>query len=435
MLGHNEQLPMHLDYRPPQLVPAGTNTTLMSTPATNQASFTAGQQIIVDLPARGYLNPTTLNMRYKYVQTSAVGSSSMIGCPLYTPFIRAEVYAGSTSLENLSQYNQIVGFLLANTQLSLSDKYSAQPTLGYNSDATLSSVENFDGRTMASSGETGYFSGPLINCLSNCERFIPLFLTGSLRIILTMDALSSMCTSTIPFTGFTISNFELTYELVDFPQHINATVASMPVINIKSQTFLNTAQPLASGISGTIDLVYNMRAQSVKSAFILFTGTSANSVNKWGDAWDPTSRSGEVSIFIGTQVYPSRPLSFLNNPVGVLTQLRQASSALKFNNFRSSLDKSNNMCIDSLEFNGYINDSTTASTLIAPSKAIIGIHLEAINGEDQYLLSGISTQQTTISVRLTTSTATVQAHNVNLILACDYLLSIDNVTGMTSAKI
>jgi hypothetical protein len=175
---------------------------------------------------------------------------------------------------------------------------------------------------------------------------------------------------------------------------------------------------VATATSGSISLVYNQKYASVKSAYVLPTGTSANSLNKWGDSYDMTSGNGEYSIVIAGVNYPQRPLSALNNKSYVVQELRRASGNLD--------DKINNMAINSVEFYKVGNDATTYAV---PAKFIIGIPLEKLHiDNDKAILSGVSTNNSNITVNINTATATAQAHTINLILNYDAIIEVDTMS-------
>ena len=86
-------------------------------------------------------------------------------------------------------------------------------------------------------------------------------------------------------------------------------VRNMGPFYIKSQSFFNTAYNLASGVSGSVTIPYNQSFQRIKSLYFNFSGTTSNSLNKWGDSFDVTSGSGDYSVTIGGRNYPQAPLS------------------------------------------------------------------------------------------------------------------------------
>ena len=437
-----EQLPDSIDYFTPlPQIPKGAQATSMVSQPINGSVFTAGSQIWVDLPQKGFLVPDSLAIRYKGsvgVVPATGAASSMIGLPYLNPFVRSEVYCGSTQLEVISQYNQ-VSTLVSNITMDVAQKYALQSAYGYATTGPDLTMDKMDGRVCVNSTtfvDNYSVAGPLPNILSNAKKLIPLFLTGSMRVILTVDAISNMFVTTtavnIP-TTFSINNFELVYEIIDFGYEIQQAIRmKAPKIFIKSQTLTNQAQVAAAGTQGVQDYVFNIRNQSIKAVFASLSGTAANSLNKWGDSFDVTQRSGEYSLQIAGQNFPSRPLSALNNPSGILLELKRASTAFG-NDYSNVYDKQAAASINAAEF-GFYDDSTTATTLTVPSKFILGFHTETLHNNNA-LLSGISTQNTPVTLRISSSTNSVQAHNINLIVLSDALLEIDCENAQVHAKV
>ena len=415
-------LPYSMDYTQQHLsLPENIVSTNITLSPVNGSTFAPSSVIQFDFLNRGFIDPTTIFLRYKWAVTTATGAE-MIGTPVYTPFIRLETLIGSTVVESQNQYNQNC-HLLTNLTTDVASEYGIQNAYGYTGNGGVTSLSDMDGRTMIGN-ETGSFSGLLPCLLSNSEKMIPAFAMSQIRVQLTMDSLANMfavLATPINPTAFVISNIELCYTMVDAGPAVEAMVRSLGTFYIKSQSLANSSVTLAQGTTGSIPLVYNQRLASVKSAFVLFTGTSALSLNKWGDFFDPTSSNGELNINVGGIQYPQRPLSTLNNKNGILQVLRNATGSI--------YDKTNTLSINAVEWNR-IGD--VATTTKEPAKFVFGINLEKIH--TPALLTGISTQNSAITVQLSTSTSTLQAHTVNLVLAFDALIEIDTNTRMVSVK-
>ena len=418
-------LPNSMNYQDTHAsLPEGMTATQITLSPANGSTFSAGGSVIqFDYLNRGFIDPTSIFLRYKYTLTSAVGAQ-MIGTPVYTPFIRNELLIGSSVVESQNQYNQNCN-LLVNLSTDVSAKYGLQSAYGYGdasggTSAPSPPMSAMDGRTCAVN-EVGFFSGMLPGMLSNCEKLIPAFAMPQIITQLTLDSIANIFTIAVVPTGFVLSNVELVYTMIDAGQQVEAMVRSLGTFYIKSQSLVNSSVTLASGTTGSISLVFNQRLASVKSAFVLFTGTTANSLNKWGDWYDPTSNNGEISINVGGISYPQRPLSTLTNKSGILQYLRNATGSI--------YDKNNSLSINSVEWNRIGNDVTTVSE---SAKFIIGVSLEKMH--TPALLTGISTQNSAITVLVSTSTATAQAHTVNLVLSYDALIEIDVNSRQVAVK-
>ena len=396
----------------------------------NGSTFGPSSIIQFDLGSRGFIDPQSIYLRYKftvYNNGAAAVTPTMIGTPFYTVFQRFESIVGSIVIESINQYNQVAN-LLMNTQFDTSQKYGLQSGLGFTGTEADPAMSKMDGRTFAqlAIGSTTeqsasvYFSGQLIgSLLTNSEKLIPAFAMPSIRIQLTVDSIANMFA--VAPTNIQLSNLELCYSMIDFGREVENMVLNMgPKIYIKSQSYSNSVTPLATGTNGQISMVYNQRFASIKSAFILFAG--ASSTNKWGDAFDPTSSNGDITLQVGGVNYPQRSLSFLNNKGGILSELRRAVGSM--------YDRTNAMSINLIEFNKQGSDNTTIQE---PAKMYIGIDLEKLNTKGA-LLTGISSQNSPITVLLNTGTATTQTYNTNLILNYDALIELDVLTKQVSVK-
>ena len=377
--------------------------------AVNGASFSANSTIQFDFNNVGFIDPASIYLRYNYSITSA-GVSSMIGAPVYAPFARLNVYAGSNQIESQSNFNQ-TATMLTNLNLNVAQKYGLQSSYGYKAEAGVPSLEELDGRT-TTAGETGSFGAPLPCILSACEKMIPAFAAPQLRLELVVDAVTNMFRpdSTAVPTAITLTNVELCYRQISMGAEVEAMVRAMPSISLRTQSFLNTASVLGAGTSGQVSLVYNQRVASIKSAFLAFASTQTDS-NLWGDSSDPTKSNGSVSLTIAGQQYPQTPYNTATNKNGLLQALRVACGNI--------YDKHNNFSINSIEWNLEDGDATT---LTAPAKFFIGVDTEKVDSE--FIMSGISSQSSAISANIQLGTATTDAHNVSLILNYDAVLEI-----------
>jgi hypothetical protein len=392
-------------------LPECNNFEVTLVPTTGAGSYSPGSTIRFDFQQRGFIDPSSICLRYKYTITSAV-SAEMIATPAFTPFLRLETFIGSQNVESINQYNQVAGFLWANTNMDVAMKYGQQSAFGYNTNTTVPTLELLDGR-LCTVNEVGTFSCPLVGLLSSSAKLIPAFAMPQISVQLTMDSIANMFTTTIVPTAFIISNIEIAYNLLDFGREMEQMVLSMPRLFLKCNSYSNSSASVAINTNGSISLVYNQRLSSIKAAFILPTGQA--STNKWGDSYDITSSNGEYSLVVGGVSYPQRSLSTLNNKTYILQELRKAVGEI--------YDKANNMAINGIEFNRVGADASTYNT---PAKFIIGIPLEKLHiPTDQAILTGISSNNSSITVNINTSTAVAQATTMNLILNYDAIIEVD----------
>jgi len=489
-----DTLPSSVDYSEPMgVIPAGTENYNVTCYAVNGASFTAGQQIIVDLNNVGYLDPASLSIRYKLALTipalagggTAGQSCSVPGCPVYTPILRLDTLFNSNVVESINNYNS-VATALSNLEYSVADKIGQQSALGYISqfyigaDAAVvapcvdySTINELtDGLNIVSGCTTDAGSGlattvsfplsaPLPCLLSNAEKLVPLNGTN-IRLQFTLDALTTVCPTsrtqisngtyigynmatpatlvggltgnllgTAPvasaFSAYTITNFEVVYNQIQFPPHIERQILAMPKLRIKTSSYATGLQTVASGVSGTVNLVYNLRYASIKSMFLLMGissaggGNAANFPNKLLESVDMTSSNGSYNFQCNGVYYPQNPLSTVNNKGGVMVELRRAMMDLYASN-------ANSMSIDALEFSktdAFIGAAANpgAQTCIKPGKFYVGVNTAKMS--DKAVFSGISSQNSPITAIINSGTATLYGYSPILMLYYDAIIEID----------
>lgn len=424
-------LPQELNYaQQVSELPDCTMNEVTITPSTGAGSnYTAGGVVKFDFPSTGFIDPSSIILRFQCVLPSVATNPSQIrGTPASAFWTKLETLIGSSVVESIPGYNQVYN-MWVNTNMDVATKYGLQSSYGF-SNGTMD-LTTLDGRVCNNVGaiETISFAIPLIGLLANASKLIPAFAMPQISVQLTIEALTNIFMATVgaataPQTvttipaSFTLQNIELTYNRLDFGRLIEQSVLSMPKLVFKSWSFTNSAVYLASGSSGLISLVYNQKLASIKSAFIHASGTlgTGGSLNGLFDAIDPTAGNGEVSITINGTQYPNRPLSTKNSLNYVLQSLRKANGNIN--------DKSNNLSINAIEF---VATSASAS-LVQPAKAYFGIGLEKMHiPDDKAILAGVSSNGSNITVNINTATSTAGNYNVNLILAYDALFEVDTM--------
>jgi len=443
LLIYMERLPKNVDYSTPlATMPDGTVNYLVSNTPVNNSSFTPGSTIIVDLnnvPA--FLDPASLSFRYKYVAVSATCptaattvtlNSGIVGCPAYTPFLRADILCNSNVIESINNYNT-VATMLTNVGMSVSEKLGQAYNLGYcgSGGDTMDNQYDVDGHvivaytgataTQAAVTATNYISAPLIGCcLSNAEKLLPLDI-GNWRIQLTLDSLAnigSSLTGDVALASYTITNFEIVYNQIQFPMTINQQIKSMPTIRIKTKSFAVGSQSIPASSSGTVNLYYNLRFASVRSLFLLCAPTSNTvSASKAMESVDVTTNNGSYQFSIGGVVCPQNPLSTLNNKAGILNELRRAMGSI--------YDKNNSMAIGGTEF---LSTQTTATTISIPGKFYVATNTQRLTQSQDYMFTGISSTNSQINVIINMGTANTYAVNAYLVANYDAIFEFNVLT-------
>lgn len=420
-------LPKVVDYNEPMysLPPNTQSFQVVCTPISGNAGNTQNSQVDFDLGSRGFMDPKSLHIRYKVTSTSGASVNYMIGTPYTAPFLRLSTMINSQTVETINNYN-VVANMLVNLTKDTAQKMGEQGAYGYLDDTTTPVTnEQTDGGTFASGGGTKSVSGPLYCALSSCEKLVPLFLLNGIRLTFTLDSAANVFSSldlagaavTNLASNFTITNFEVVYNCIDFGDEVKNMVASMDRIRIKSQTWASSVQTLASGVIGQQNLIYNHKFSSVKALFLNMGGANrAISANGNMDSYNIGGVASDYSFNVAGIQYPQKVLSCNLNYAGILQSLRQAIGSV--------FDKSNAMSINAIEWNR-ISSTVTSPTI--PAKFWVACSTEKIKIAGSFF-TGISTEASPISAIINITTATSQQHNVMMIVNADVVYEIDPQT-------
>ena len=383
---------------------------------TSGSSFTPGSQITFDLISRGFIIPDSLFLAYNGTCVSA-GNAEMKGCPGYASFNNLTVQVGSQTIDSQNSYNAVMT-MLSNLTLSQSEKYGLQSAYGYGSTAVAASValEDLDGALFVSATQANTFAVPLTCVLSNADKLLPLFTMPQVRINLTVDSIANIFTSTVVPTAWTLNNLTLHYKVIDFGPEVEQMVRGMgPVLSIKSQSFAASSQTLTSGSSGSQELVYNMRYASCKSVFCL-NGSSTAGGNTFFDSVNLLPNSTYSWSVAGIQ-YPQRPIDSAVR-AQALMYLKAAVGSV--------YDRTNSHSINKYEFS-FDGVAAAGITYKIPAKYILATSLEKL---DSGMLTGISTQNSPISYRISLGSGSTAANStITLIMNYDAVFEIDLVNN------
>jgi hypothetical protein len=423
--------PSQMDYSEtyPTLDIDSYNINTSSVPV-NGSVFSSGP-IYVDILKQDFLIPDSLTIRYNLSITTGTTQGFVCGCPVYTPFYRLEVQANGQNLETIQQYN-LLQHMMTNVTLSSANKFARESAYGYLQTAATAACNGHQ-CTASTTTETFSVSAPLNCILSNCRKYIPLFAMPQFRLIFTLDAMSNMMGYTTGTnTSFSVSNFEVCYELYHTSASVMNSLLSNQKLYLKSISFTNIAQTVSSGSSGTLNINFNVHYNSIKSAFLLFTQAGATTTlqNNQYDSVDVTTGTGDYQLIVGGTSYPQKPLSCSLNKSGILTELQKAATTFG-QEYWSIFDKQNEMDISATNFTSALMAGTSSFTNCF--KFIVGVHLEKMHNNTS-VFSGISSQNTAIIARINCPTATTIGLNANLILVYDTLIEFDVASGQISVK-
>ena len=419
-------IPSQIQYAPslPVLPPETVNTSVVISPS-NGSSFTptGNSQIIFDLNSANFIDPATLVFSCKIAVTNATTAQTMRGGG-YSIISRLETLLGSQNCESISNYNVLYNDWV-NLQYNFAQKASLANSHGILDNSTLPTFGNTNNRSIPIAGDTFSISIPLMCLISQCEKLFPAFSAPAVRIQLTLDTIANIFSgSTI--TQYTVTNPQISYDMISFGKGVENLVRAMgDKIYVKSQSFTMTGSSLSTASSGNISLIYNQRLSSIKGLLAHFAGTdSALAVNKSFDSTDITNANGLLQFMVSGIPYPARACDTLNLKSSAMSELRQFVAG--YHDIQGS-----NMSILPVEWN-YLGSSTTTAT--NPGKWFFAVNTEKIQGESKSLLSGISTQNSPISLNLQLNTATSSGFTVLLMCMYDVLIEIDTVMKQATVK-
>lgn len=431
-------LPPQINYAEvlPSLMPGVNNLTQVLNPVNGSKFSTDGAQIIIDFPNRGFIDTKSIYFSYNMSIVQGLTTPAVPRCPVYAPFSRLDLYINNMLIESVSDYN-ILACLWSDLYLGPNEKASLQNAFGYS--VIDGAITKYDSRPLTASATNSYkVSAPLVcSMLSSMEKFLPAFACGQVRLVFTLDALNNYTTFTATRpTSFEISNFQVTYDLIDMGSEVEQAVLALPQVVIKSSGNINQSVTLPIGTSGNNSFVFNTRLASIRNA-ILSSSCAADAVFVNGKFDSPNFAGGGsgttapsfFSLNIGGQVYPQAgPLSTLNQSA-ILMELRKATGALYDWSKASSI---NNVEFAYLETGYNVTNATALSTSPEPAKFYVGFDLNKINSQSQNMLNGTSSQNSPIVAQVNFAAATTLAKSLNLSCQYDAILTIDTRTKQIS---
>ena len=426
-------LPREINYAEqlPSLMAGSENLTQVLNPVNGSTFTTDGAQLIIDFPQRGFIDPKSIYFSYNMSIVQGSTAPSVVRCPVYAPFSRVDLYINNSLIESVNDYN-LISCLWADLYLGPNEKAGLQSAFGYNVTDASSVLAAFDSRLLTTAVTNSYkVSGPLVcSMLSSMDKFLPAFACGQVRLVFTLDALNNFTsyTGTRP-TSFSLSNFQVTYDMIVMPAEVERAIMQLPQVVIKSSGFVNQSVAVPIGTSGNNSFVFNTRLASIRNATLSsscagdsdFVNGKFDSPNLAGGG-SATTAPSFFSLNIGGQVYPQAgPLSTLNQ-AAILMELRKATGSL----YDWSKANSINLTEFSYLETGYNTfAAATATSPSAPAKFFICFDLNKINSAAENMLNGTSSQNSPITAQIQFAAATTKSKSLNLTCQYDSILTID----------
>ena len=413
-------LPREVEYRVSSL-PAEVSTSAYVSRAVNGSSFTTGQQVQVNLiQNRGtYLIPSSMYATFN-INVTADGAvdNVLLGLPGVSVIERSDVFANSTSIDTINNYNGIVN-MLYNGKLGVSEKMGLSKCLG--NQFVENACSEVDSRTItAGSGATILsVSCPLANILTLMDKLLPLD-SAEYRVYLTVaDILNISCKSdgtASTLSLFSLSDFQIHYKAVTFDAQTDMMIKSQVqpdgAIYFKSESYQSSVANLPTGSSGSVALPFANSLTSVKSLQTQFCRADRFKVG-CGASYDP--QFTQFNYEVGGKNYPQTALSstavagvtleFLESIHGIMSHPDAAQTSMSVNNWRE------------------LNSAFAVDSFKDLPKSYFGYNSEKLPSSTA--LNGISSQNSNIVTRLSIGVATTATATVLQIFHHDCILKYD----------
>jgi len=452
-------LPTELNFSLPASLPDNKSYEIRTQP-TNGASFastaTSGGSVIqMSLPLlqRSFYESDTMYLtgRITMVNSLAVGAQNATGIGLnpggiYGLFSRMTVRAANGNTLDDIQNPGYIANLLLKSGITFAERTALANVLLLGNGQLLPNlgmVVNLDG--VAGSGTVLDFSMPMIGLL-NMTKYLPAYGT-ELIIEFTLapgNAFAPVVNgNAATITSVTVTNLELVSQVLEFSPSAFAMVqAQYPEkIVIKSETYSFGSTSIAGGTVGTVDIPFNIRVNSLKRLFAIFSpGDVVEGVGYGGVC---PNAQGIQFISNGVQ-YPQRAVQCAR-PAEAYAQWLKAFgglySAEKAGQFTLSGFRRASTAYVSGVYAAYSAASAAATvdklTAALPNMWYFALDLEALSNHKDAMYNGINTTGSSanyIRVDIATALAAVP-HTVSYFSCHDILLNIDLVTGIVSTVV
>lgn len=445
-------LPSECMYQLPASLPPAKNIEIRNQPI-NGSSFSSGNVIQVDLNAGNrsmYLDCTTSYIRYKITYSITSGStvgtdySALIGSA-YSPFLRQEVYSGSTLLESINEIGVLVN-MMGNMTLNDSDKRGLSPAFGYSDLTTAAYYSSSNMGHQINKNSTNQalifeYAIPVFGILgNNTDKFFPCAV-NALRLELTCDSVGNftkrVAGGAFPLLSYTISEFEFVGNYVAFesePAQQILAQAQNGKLHIRTSSYRQVGGVLqASSGTGSYDILVPIRVSSLKSMFI--SCSPSNAMEGKFAGVNPNLDQGTCLIVSGTNI-PSRCLNPSGHPSDAFLSLQKSIGALSFSVFNGCISRDAWMRTSTAyqqnqAYNATANDLTGYTS---PNMHYTAVDTEIVSRKNN-LLSGINVNTIAMYFRAQVGSAlSAYQHTLNFFGYYDLILELDINDGSIVAK-
>jgi hypothetical protein len=392
-------LPRETEYRVSSL-PAEVSSAAYVSRAVNGTTFTAGQQVQVNLiQNRGaYVLPNSIYATFNINVTAGAADNAILGIPACSVIQRLDTFANSTSVETVNNYNAVTN-LLFNGKLGVSEKMGLSKPFGLELTAGGADVL-CDSRTIDGGSGANIISCsvPICSVLSNSDKLLPMS-SAEYRLYFTVEDIANIaCLSAdgaaTTLTAFSLSDFEVHYKCVTFDPQTDAMIMSQVSpdgsILFKTESYQSSVAAIANGTQGSVAIPFANSLTSIKSLLTTFSRTDRYRLGS-GVSYDVTGGAGSLNYEVAGKNYPQTPLSltshasavpleFLEAIHGVMSHPAAAQTSMSVDNFR------------------VLNVAFGTDPLRNLSKAYFGYNCEKLPSSSA--LNGISSQNSNIVLRV-----------------------------------
>jgi hypothetical protein len=219
-------------------------------------------------------------------------------------------------------------------------------------------------------------------------------------------------------SNLAVSQIQLNYDVILFDEATDALIMSQADgagdIYLKSQSYAISSSPIANAFQGQTEIPYAQSLTSIKSLHTLFT---PNTGNRGFASYDATSANGSLQYTIAGRPYPetaidtaNRPqyatLEFLASIYGTHDPILSARTSMSTNNWRA---------VDADPADAATDPCTNTA------KAYFGANVERLSS-NSYMLSGVSSMNSNLTLRLVNNTGLLAALNAVFIVCYDAVI-------------
>lgn len=448
-------LPTELNFSLPASLPDNRSYEIRTQP-TNGATFTSSAggvviQLSLPLLQRSFYESNTMYLTGRIdingsLAPGALADTGMLLNPagIYGAFSRLTVRAANGNTLDDIQNPGYIANLLLKSGITFAERLPlANTMLLSNSVSSVNSGLTCNVTGVAGRGDLLDFCMPMIGLL-NMTKYLPAY--GSEIIIeLTMATPQSFIPvvngNAATVLNFAMTNLELVSQVLEFsPSAFQMIQAQYPEkIVLKSETYSFGSSTIAGGSVGTTDIPMNIRVNSLKRLFAIFSPSTAYEGVGYGGVCP--NAQGIQFISNGIQ-YPQRAVQCAR-PAESYAQWLKSFGGLY------SAEKSGQYTIDNYRrastayvtgvYDAFIQAPAAATvdkivTITSGNAWYFALDLEALSSHKDAMYNGVNTTGSSanyIRVDIATALAAVP-HTVSYFTCHDILLNMDLVTGIVS---